>query len=571
MDKRIIWIWTGLLSLCLLLSQTATDAVADFSPPVQGQMQLTGTFGELRGNHFHAGLDIRGHIGRPVYAIADGFVSRVVTEIAGYGQALYLDHPSGHTSVYAHLDRFVEDISVYVKREQYNAESFELDIEPEPTRFPVRKGDLIGYIGKRGYAFGPHLHFEIRDAETQDPLNPMAFGISVSDNRRPFVNEVRVYDLDERGNVRAAKSYSTRHRGQGRYVSVPDTIWVNGPSAGLALKAYDQQDNLNNWNGIYRIEMRQQDSLLYQVAFNRYAFADTRYLNAHLDYAEQENNSWFHRSFRLPGNKLDVYEPPGASGRIHLQPGQARQLDFLVTDFAGNAAEVRLVVKRRQSGIPVYSDEYTYRIPFDEASLIDNGSIRAHFPEDCFYEDLFLDYELVNEQSAGLYSPVHRLGRADIPVHQYFDLQLRPNAIPDELRDKVFIAYCEDGQHPVTYGGEWTKNGQLRAPVRTLGNFCIMLDDEPPVVEAERFAEDMRGWAEFSFVITDNIRAVGKAHDLRYRAEVDGQWILMEYDYKSDRLFHQFDNIILPGRHQLVLRVWDDRGNETMVERDFIK
>lgn len=567
------WIlgWLVVGTLCLF-SGTGEEAVAEYIAPVRGQMQLTGTFGELRGGHFHAGLDIRGPVGRPVYAIADGFISRIVISAAGYGQALYLDHPTGHTSLYGHLDQFTPAVADFVKQRQYALESFALDEEVDPVLFPVQQGDLIGYIGKRGYAFGPHLHFEVRDTRTQDPLNPMAYGITVPDTRRPFVNEVRLYELDERGNAQTATTYATQYRGGGRYRTATDTLWVNRASFGLAFKAYDQQNGVNNWNGIHALRLLADDSLRFQFAMQHFSFAETRYINAHLDFEEQtRHKSWFHRSFLLPGNRLSLYDAQAGNGRLSLSPGQSTRVRTVVEDFAGNEARVDLIVKRTTDEASLINKTYTYFLPFDEESIIDNGSVRAHFPEGCFYEDLYMNYDLLVEESDNLGSSIHRLEGAEVPVHHYFDIHIRPNEIPEAKRHQALIAYCADGQEPRSYGGEWTEEGRLWAPVRDLGNYSILLDDEAPQVNPERLAEDMRGWEAFSFLITDNFLTSGSARDLRFRAEVDGQWLLMEYDYKSDRLFHRFDGTILPGQHTLLLTVQDDRGNETVVEHAFIR
>ncbi|RMF00787.1 MAG: hypothetical protein D6772_05845, partial [Bacteroidetes bacterium] len=324
--------------------------------------------------------------------------------------------------------------------------------------------------------------------------------------------------------------------------------------------------------GIYSLEFAAADSMRFAFRMDHFAAEQSRYLNAHLDYSEQSrNDSWVHRSFRLPGNALDFYQTDARQGRLRLAPGESLPLTFIVRDHHGNSSQLRTVVKRRAtSSLPPSRPPYTYYLPYDEANIIDNGSIRAHFREGTFYEDVYLQYEMVAEASDGLYAPVHRLHRPDVPLHRYFDLQIRPNAIPHHLRPYALIAYCEDGKEPVSYGGEWV-DGKLRAPVRKFGNYTIMVDTVAPVVVAHRFQRDMRGWEAFSFKITDNFPTAGKANTLRFRAEVDGQWILMEYDLRTDRLFHKFDGRISRGKHQLRLRVQDDRGNERVVEREFVR
>lgn len=565
------WI-TALLSV-LLIAQTSTSALIDFGPPVRGGIQLTGTFCELRGNHFHGGLDIRGGVGRPIYAIADGFVSRIKISVSGYGQGLYLEHPSGHTSVYGHLDRFRDDIMGFTRDLQYTREQFTLDERLPAEIFPVKKGDIIGYMGQRGYVSGPHLHFEIRDTKTERTLNPMNFGITAADSRRPSVRLLRLYTLDERGNTLDGQNYRVRSLGGGRYRTEVDTVYVDQKSIGFGIKTYDQQDGRPNWNGVYGISMAQDDSTRFAFQMDHFAGDQTRYLNAHLDYREQQqNDSWFHRCFRLPGNQLDFYQTDEQDGRLVLSPGQTSEIQFTVKDHKGNTAQLRLIVKRRQGPAPLQNRVYTYFLPYDEESLLGDEHFRAHFPEGTLYEDLYLDYDFVADQSADLYAPTHRLGNHWTPLHRYYDLHIRPErTIPNHLNDKAVIAYCEDGESPKSYGGEWQEDGRLRAPVRALGNFSIMLDTEAPTIRPYRWQRNMQGWESFSFNIEDNFKTAGKARGLRYRAEVDGQWVLMQYDLRTKRLFHQFDDRIGRGEHRLILRVMDDRGNEEMFEGAFVR
>ncbi|MEL6970556.1 MAG: M23 family metallopeptidase [Bacteroidota bacterium] len=563
---RLRYYWWIIL---LFFSQSATEQMPNFIAPVKGTMQLTGTFGELRTNHFHAGLDIRGGVGRPLYAIADGFVSRIYITVAGYGQALYLEHPSGHTSVYGHMDRFRDDIQGYVRARQYEEESFTLSEELKPERFPVKQGDLIGYIGKRGYAFGPHLHFEIRDTKTDRRLNPMNFGITVPDRRRPFINNLRVYALSERGRVLKGNNYTVRGAGAGRYRLLADTLWVDHPVIAFGIKSYDQQDGRPNYNGIYGLAMWQDSSLRFSYNMDDFQYEQTLYLNAHLDYAEQQQNSWFQRAFALPGNQLDFYQTDSLQGRINLAPGQASEIRFRIVDHRQNATELNLVVKREADSSPLQNPVYTYYLPYDEESIIENDEVRAHFPESALYEDLYLDYDYLPEASNGIYAAVHRFHNNGTPLHRYYDLHIRPTKLPEALRDKAVIAHCEDGRDPVSYGGEWTSEGCLRAPVRAFGNFTIMADTIPPTIEIDRFSSNMRGWTSFGFILDDNFPTSGKARRLRFRGEVDNQWILMEYDGRKRRLYHTFDDRIPSGEHELVLRVMDDRGNETVLRRSF--
>ncbi|MEZ4985598.1 MAG: M23 family metallopeptidase [Saprospiraceae bacterium] len=566
---RSLWF---IFSIIFFIAQSGSQPTPDFSPPVQGVIELTGTFCELRADHFHAGIDIRGPVGRPIYAIADGFIKRIVVSVSGYGQGLYLEHPGGYTSVYGHLDRFRDDVMDYTRTQQYTQESFQLDEELSPDIFPVRKGDLIGYMGQRGFVSGPHLHFEIRETHSGRNLNPLNFGIPVADDRRPFISSLRVYELDERGTVLRGRDFAVRSRGGGSYSLANDTVRVQSPYYALGIKAYDQQNGRDNFNGIYRLQMWQQDSLRFAYQMDHFDVAQTRYLNAHLDYGEQRvRNSWFQRAYRMPGNALDFYQSDTANGRLQLAHNQADFIRFAISDHQDNDASLQLAVKQQTNAPPLQNRVYNYYLPYDEENLIDNASLRAHFPPGALYEDLYLDYDLVMEQTQGLYAPVHRIHRSSTPLHRYYDLHLRPNHIPENLRPKALIAYCEDGDAPISFGGEWTPEGRLRAPVRAFGNFTIMVDSTPPTITPERFGSDMRGWDRFSFRLADDFPTAGKANGLQFRAEVDGRWILMEFDGLKSRLYHVFDGRIPPGSHTFRLIVKDDRGNTSVFEQPFVR
>ena len=558
------------LAILLLLASIwslSTTPPHDFVAPIKGTIQLTGTFGELRGNHFHMGIDIRGGMGVPIYSIGDGYIERIKVEGGGYGQAIYIRHPNGYTSVYGHLDRFVSDIEAYVKNWQYKEESFVQDIYLEPEQFPVKRGQQIAYMGTKGYSFGPHLHFEIRRTRGDIPLNPLAFGFKVADRRKPQLRELRLYRVMGRGDTETESTFSLQDRRNGRYSLRQDTLRTRSEAVGLAIKAYDQMDGLSNLNGIHQLQMFVDDSLHFQFQFDAIPNSETRYLNAHLDYEDQQkNNSWFHRCFRLPGNQASIYDPSARRGVLRLRPGQARNIRIESTDFAGNRSELAFTLLReRGSKIAMQSRYYNYLLPYDEESVIDNGEMQLSFRDSSLYQDLYLEYDLLRDGSTDVYSSVHHLGKSSTPIHRSFQIGILPNFMPEALREKAFIAYCPEDGNPSYAGGQWGQNGYLQTSSRQLGNYCIMVDTIAPKIDAFDFSSNMRGWSRMRFRIRDDI----PGSPLQYRASVDGQWILMEYDAKNNRLIHTFDGRIERGTHEFLLEVEDARGNVAAFSRSF--
>jgi len=250
-----------------------------FRAPIDGEILLSGTFCELRSDHFHSGIDIKGYLGKDLLAIDEGYVSRIKVQEGGYGNALYIDHPSGYTSVYCHLDRFTSELEHFVKSHQYNKERFEVDLYPEKERFKFTKGQKVGDMGTSGRSFGPHLHFEIRETKSQKALNPLRFGFEVKDHRHPRMHQLKVYELNEQCETTASSHYSL-HRSGNQYSPSKKTILTSSEFTGLGLKVYDHMDGAPNWNGIYSLELLVDDSLHLAFEMEKLAFNETRYLNA---------------------------------------------------------------------------------------------------------------------------------------------------------------------------------------------------------------------------------------------------------------------------------------------------
>ncbi|GJM34879.1 MAG: peptidase M23 [Saprospiraceae bacterium] len=542
----------------------------DFRSPINNTLRLAGTFGELRPNHFHAGIDIKGATGTPLFSIADGYVSRIKVGSGGYGQVLYIRHANGFTSVYAHMDRFAPELEELIRSYQYQQETFEVEIYPEKDQYSLKKGDQIGTMGMTGSAFGPHLHFEIRDSRTEKPINPLLFGFKVADNQPPKMHELRVYSINDQRETSDGKSYGLIKTKSG-YQTKSDTLFVASDRVGFALKTYDHMDGVTNWNGIYSLEMYQDDSLSFQFEMETFAFNETRFLNAHLDYEEQVSaGSYFNRCHLLPGNELSIYNHQTNFGVIKVSPNRASKMELVVKDIAGNESRLTYWVKRHDIINPKPLPHYSYFLPYNQGNAIDNGDFFLYLPKGSLYENLYLDYDGQYEQTNNVYSNIHHIHDFKTPVHQYFDLGIRPVLLPDELRDKAFVAYCGKNNTYYNCGGQWDK-GMLQTKVRAFGDYCIMTDTIPPRIQVVDFQRDMRRFSEMSFKITDNFPTARNIDDLSYRATVDGRWILMELDGKKDKITHRFDDRITPGQHQLRLVVRDVLGNERVFEREFIR
>lgn len=569
---KIYW----LIAICIVLI-SMTDFVekypkGEFSSPVNRQMRLSGTFGELRTNHFHAGLDIKSLnqvSGDPIYAAAEGYISRIKIDEFGYGNALYIEHPNGFTTLYAHLDKFVPEIDNYVKEQQYLLKSFEVDLYPG-QRFPVTQEQLVAYMGNTGYSFGPHLHFEIRHTHGQVPVNPLHFGFEIPDKKPPVIQNLIVYEFDELGQSLGSKMFQPKWTSTGTYI-LPKPLKLSAASVAFGIRSYDSHDETTNPNGIYSLLCKVDDEPSFSFALDEIPFEQTRYMNAHIDYKLKVNQNIFsHRCHPLEGNKLPIYYSSENKGRFEINREQPRQVTFSVADFSGNISNLTFEVTKNATLAPIATPPEKYQAMADpeKVTIINQPGLQIVWPEGSFYEKRPLKVLTTPLISGESFSPYHEISPLDIPVHSYFEIFIDGLSVPQRLHDKAFIARCEPNGSVINCGGAWVGNN-LTSGVRQMGMYTIMVDTISPKISAVHFGPEMTGWKRMVFKIWDNVRIRDRGRDLLYSAWVDDEWILMSLDGKNGLLSHDFDGRIQPGTHKLVIKVTDDRGNVGVLEKTF--
>lgn len=538
-----------------------------FRSPIDQPIRLSGTFGELRPNHLHSGIDIKaagGKTGQPIYAAAAGHIARIKVNSGGYGNALYIVHPKGYMTVYAHLKNFSKEVAAYVKKQQYDKKSYNVDLYLGPETFQVDKGEQIGRLGLSGRSFGPHLHFEVRDNRTQKPINPLLFGFKMEDHIAPKMHQLKVYHLNDKKETLRTKRYDLQKNGN-QYRVKGDTLIIGAWRAGFALKVYDHHDGVSNWNGIYALKMYQDGALVNGFTMETFAFKESRYINCHLDYKEQvKNKAYFNRCYPLPGNKLSVYDKK--EGIIPLHKNKSSHIKMIATDADGNESTFEFWVKRGEVAEPP-SKNFSYSIPYGQSNKIDLTNFTANFPSGVFYENVYLKYETSDDNSEDVFSSIHHIGDKLTPAHTYFDLSIKPDFLPAHLRNKAVIAYC-DGDKMISQGGKW-KGDFLTTKVRSLGDYCITIDDMPPTIKPVSFSSNMVGASKMSFTIKDAMPTGGRAKSIRYKGYIDNKWVLLEFDEKKNVLTHYFDSRTGKGEHVFKLVVTDDRGNETVFQEVF--
>ena len=559
----------ALAFLIILFSFTTTDTFYPqdfFQSPMNKTLRLSGTFGELRPNHLHAGIDIKANKGEKILCAGDGYVSRIKIQTGGYGKVLYISHPNGYTTVYAHMDKFTDELEAYVKRKQYQKESFTIELFPQANQFSFQKGEYIGRVGMSGRTFGPHLHFEIRDSGSEKPINPLLFGIKVEDTQPPKLHQIKLYAMNQEGEEIGSKIYNLK-KYHGNYRIQGDTISFGAWRMGLGLKVYDRMNKVTNWNGIYSLEMYVDDVLYYDFAMEKFSFSETRYANAHLDHKERiKNKAYFNRCFVLPGNHLSIYGHHGHP--IELEQHLAKKIKIIARDIYQNTSQLTFWVKR-DSKIIKDDRSFNYFLPYNEKNKIENASLKLFFPKNALYENLYMEYQAFPDQSSGIYSSVHHIHKNTTPLQKAIKISILPNQMPENLRKYAFIARCEDDNQIVNCGGKWNVDF-LTTKIAQFGEYCIMIDTVKPYILPENYQYNMRGKKTMSFQIKDDIDTGRYAKGLKYRCTVDNQWILMKYDPKKNSLTYTFDEKISHGKHQIHIQVTDPVGNERNFIDEFV-
>ncbi len=556
-----------LRAFCLVLVLNGS-LLSQYIPPLSGPLLVTGTFGELRSNHFHGGLDFRAAVGTPVRAVADGYISRVVVSPGGFGQAVYVTHPDGMRTVYGHLEVLPPEIKDTIRALQYETESFAIDFRPDSTAFPVASGEVIGGVGNRGFSFGPHLHFELWDAATDTRLNPLMLGFPVPDTRKPSVSAIRLYSLSNDGAVIDHETFDVTRS------PLPDTIQVSGQKMGLGLKAIDRQNSMPNRNGIYRARLVADSVEVFAFDYDRIPYVKSEYVNALTDYAEHHRSSVWYYLLYAPVREAIFWNDVDSSatfGILDLAGKQVQEVEVIAADYAGNETVFRTVLKYApadsREGDTYNQQAHQYFLPRGEESIIDTAGLRLEMEADALYADVRFRYVRLPEVSAGYLSAVHQLHDEETPLHGEARLFIPPSGeVGEEQRTAAYIGRCNDDGSYSSVGGEWLADGRMKTDITTFGDYAILLDTVPPRIRIRDFRTDLRSRSAFSLLIDD---AVGGPLDIR--ATVNGKWILMEHDAKSGTLTHTFeDQRIDSGANQeFVLRVTDARGNSAEFKRVF--
>jgi hypothetical protein len=536
-----------------------------FRPPLDIELSLSGTFGELRNNHFHSGVDFKTQQveGKPVYAAANGYVSRIKISGGGYGKALYITHPNGYVTVYAHLRKFNDAVQRYVVKEQYGRKSFEVDLFPDPGELVFKKGDTIALSGNTGSSGGPHLHFEIRDGNMQDALNPLLFGIGVPDATPPVINSLMIYPEEDYSKVNGKRfraSFVVKKLGGSYRLVTPDTIRVSGPVS-FGISSWDEFNRGQNKNGLYSVELLVDSITHFSYRFDRVGFDETRYINSLIDYDYFiKFKSRVQKLSLDPNNRLGIYRDVRDRGVVYFPGRGVHIIRLRVTDAAGNSSEMSLPVVSEPADVNVVAkprlapetNVFTYKTD----NTFTNGEVIFSVPGEALYDTLAFHYS--REPGKGrMLSSIHHLHDVYTPLHTSCRLSIRPDSVPASLRGKLLLARVDDKGDLHPSGGAY-ENGFVSGQVNEFGSYAVACDTVAPMITPVNVfnGRTFSRQDTLKIRIADDFSGIGS-----WQCTLNGRWVLMEYDAKNHLLFHAPDEFFAPGKYMLELQVYDEKGN----------
>lgn len=604
MKSLLLFLSSLFLTTLPALSQ---DGEQGYRAPLDLPLRLSGNFGELRSNHFHTGIDLktRGKTGYEVKAIAEGHVSRIKVQEGGYGNALYIDHPDGNTSVYAHLKHFAPKVERFLRKVQYQRERNTIDLYPGKGKLPVKKGETVAISGNSGRSGAPHLHFEIRNTESEKPIDPLKFDFGIQDQRPPVFKGLRVI---QSVNPTAPKSYSAGetyelskierdlsriepdssriergHYGLEGAEGYYGTLYADRyATLGFAVRVIDRASGTRNPLGVHRLKVSVKGRTLLSVRFDTLDFSKMPFVNAHIDHPYlYEEGHYYHRLHLLPYNELAIYERGEANKAIGSDgdgwfpvrdwpsTGTSYSVSIEASDRAGNRSHLSFTVKMKEGAGPMDSidrEKDDIRVFERVRQRFRKEGIELRFPPRASYHSLHLHYERDSVRAPQALSEGHQIHTPATPLHKSFTARIKLDTLPPGMEEKLFIVSEDekwsDPANKASYDSGWAV-----ADVGRLGKLSVRADSTAPEIQTLRTADRIpaEGSASFHFRIEDE--GIGLAD---YEARIGGHWRICRLDVKSGTLRVKMSDPLAPlpeGEHEFVLKVRDRVGNTELFKK----
>lgn len=533
----------------------------DLTPPT-----TAGSFGELRPSHFHSGLDFKTNqrTGYPVHAAAEGYISRVRVQFGGFGRAIYITHPNGYTTVYGHLESFSVAVIELVKKYQYEHQTYEADFNLTPTQVPVKKDEVVAISGNAGASAGPHVHFEIRDSKTEETINAQLFGLTIPDKVPPTITSIGIYHLNGKPfSEKIPKEFLGVTGAGGNYHLIkPQTLELSG-NIGFGINTTDMNSTSFNHNGVYSIELKLDGKTVYTFAVERFAFDQTHAINAYIDYpAFESSRRWMQKCFILPGSRISLYPQSVNNGIITFDDNATHDVEYVVKDVAGNTSSLKLKVKSSPFVNPQPLKPTGTMLYYDKRSEFSNDKVKVIIMPGNLYDDLDFQYS-ASAKPVGAYSAMHHIHNRLTPIHDSYEIWIKPDVDLGKYADKAVIVSSWGGCQ-----GGYFKDGYVISQVSAFGDYYIKVDTVPPVIHPLNIknGSNMKAVRSINFRMSDNLSGIKS-----YTGTIDGKWVLMEHDYKSKILSYTFNSDIAPGKHVFKLVLVDNKNNFSEFAADFYR
>jgi hypothetical protein len=566
-----------ILTLLLLLNSSALIAQVFppasypqgyFRDPLDIPIRLAGNFGELRPNHYHMGFDIKTNAREnlAVYAAADGYISRIKIEPYGFGRAIYITHPNGFTTVYAHLNAFNPSLEKWLKDQQYQRQSWKVFLELTPDHFPVKKGDFLAYSGNTGGSQAPHLHFEVRRTDGDVNVNPFLFGFQIADNVPPQLQRLAVYDRTRSVYEQSPRLFPVKAYSGSTYITTPSVITVSSPLISFGIGAYDTQTGSANHNGIYESTLTVDDQPVVGFRMDNISYNDTRDLNAHIDYKTKfQGGPFLQHLSELPGYTNSIYKRKSGNGVIDVSDGAVHTVSIQVKDASGNTSKLECKVRFIINGEDL--KEFTAKKFYPQMmDGLENPECEFYLGERCLYDSVHIHYNKSANSNGQVVSSIHTIGAAYIPIRDSMLVRIQPlRTLTDAEKSRTVMQWFAGSKkevQKVQWQGNWAS-----ARFRDLGSFQLVLDIEPPVIAAIGFTDgaNLSKATRLVFKVTDNLDEIKNV-----RTELDGKWLRFSND-KGSIFIYQFDEMCMSGQHELKIHAEDEAGNVTEKTYNFTR
>lgn len=533
-----------------------------FRSPLDIPINLSGTFGELRPNHFHSGLDIRTNNieGLPVYASADGIIIRIKVSAFGYGKTLYIAHPNGYTTVYGHLQKFSDKIEAYVKEQQYRQKSYEVELYPSTLK--VTQSEIIALSGNSGGSGGPHLHFEFRDTATEKIINPMAFGMSklIKDEMNPVISSLMVYPVNDSISVNKSKnpvSLSLQKQVDGSFLA--SKVVASG-KIGFALNSYDLSTNNYNKNGIYKVISYLNGSPVFKYEFDTFAFDESKHINYFIDfYKYKKLKQRFQKLFIKENYPLSLVSGNTKNGFIDIKPNVNYTYKIEVFDFHGNKTIVNVPITYEKEVNPIPKpSKGNYYIKSKSDYNFEFEKTAVYFPVNALYENASLN---ISEKD-GILDMENNYEAIQNGVTVTLDM----SHLSEEEQKKAFVGTVYGLK--LDYNSSFRKANKVSSKVKAFGKYKVGFDTVAPRIYNPNFIEgsNISKLSTLSVSISDAVSGIDT-----YNAFLNGEWILMEYDYKTKKLVHNLkDGKVISGNNDIKIVVTDKLDNSATFSSNFI-